>query len=197
MAVGALWLVGGCAFISGEALPDASSTGVGLTSDASPQVDVPVDAGPDTAPSTSDAGPPPCVGGVRQAVLGATGHCYMTFLVDRSYADAQQACAALGGHLAVSSSQAENNLINSIKPTIDEAGGQVGAWLGGDDLAAEGSFTWLTGEPFSFTYWRNGAPNDDAGGGVPEDCITMDLDNDGPWNDRACDALIPYICERP
>ena len=39
-------------------------------------------------------------------------------------------------------------------------------WLGGDDLAVEGTFTWLDGTPFDYTNWLGVNPDNFNGNQV-------------------------------
>ncbi len=105
---------------------------------------------------------------------------FVKHLVDWNGAVAE--CAAMGGHLATVSSTAENDFIASY-----EYGDM---WLGANDIAVDGAFVWITGEPFSFMAWAAGEPNN-AGG--PEDCLQQRRGLG--WNDSNCAALFGYVCE--
>jgi hypothetical protein len=83
------------------------------------------------------------------------------------------------GHLATISSFAENATITSLKGS-----GDIRAWIGLTDAAVNGTFTWITGEPFVFTNWSAGEPSN----GVPpnsggEDYV--ELFASGQWNDTS------------
>jgi hypothetical protein len=62
-------------------------------------------------------------------------------------------------------------------------------WLGASDEAQEGVWVWVTGEPFTYTNWDFGEPND-AGG---EDCAVYA--EFGTWNDVPCTEYWPFVCE--
>jgi hypothetical protein len=76
---------------------------------------------------------------------------------------------ARGGHLATIGSAAENAFIAALAGAdatlwqIDEAGNGQGPWIGGLQAggAAEpaGGWGWVTGEPFVYTNWAVGEPN--------------------------------------
>lgn len=143
----------------------------------------------DAAP-VSDAAPPdaaPCTDGDANALDPDTGHCYLYFAAPLPHADAQTACLALGGHLVTSISAVENAVFAPLPGLLD-------AWAGGSDAAVEGTWTWVTGEVFAYTNWRSGEPND--GGTNGEDCMVIEGDNGGLWDDRPCTASYPYLCER-
>ena len=98
-----------------------------------------------------------------------------------NWTDAKAAAEALSrgplqGHLAVISSQAENDLIAGLAPGVV-------SWLGGSQppgsAEPDGGWEWVNGEPFSYTNWRAGEPSN--GGGF-EDGLLFDPSS-GTWND--------------
>lgn len=85
------------------------------------------------------------------------------------------------GRLATITSQAELDFIAANLPI-----GRV--WLGcfhnpGDPNYSEpaGGWTWVSGEPFAFTNWFPGEPNNNSSSGGPEDYLEMFAS--GEWND--------------
>lgn len=121
-----------------------------------------------------------------KTVNPANGHSYQRFSTSKTWNDAKAACAALGGYLATVTSQEEQKYVTS-KGAY--------AWLGAADETQEGAWKWITGEPWSYTNWSGGEPNDLNGG---EDCLH--LWPDGTWNDNggpgsSKDTALPYICE--
>ena len=112
-----------------------------------------------------------------------TGACYARFSTGSSWTDAQNACVALGGNLASITSAAETTLLAPLG---------VGApWIGASDAVTENTFTWSNGEPFAYTSWGAGEPNNQG----DEDCVQVGTN--GLWNDNPCTSLQPYICEAP
>ena len=102
-----------------------------------------------------------------------------------TWAAARDAAATLSrdglqGHLAVISSQAENDLVAGL------LSGPNAAWLGGfqpsGSAEPDGGWEWVNGEPFSYTNWGPGEPNDDF---AAEDVIHIfgSASNIGDWND--------------
>jgi hypothetical protein len=63
-------------------------------------------------------------------------------------------------------------------------------WIGGTDAAMEGIWAWVTGEPWQYTSWGYGEPNNSGG---DENCV--EDGRDGAWNDNTCDQAKPYMCE--
>ncbi len=103
------------------------------------------------------------------------GHSYQVVLVGASgisWAEARTAAERAGGHLATISSEAENTFVfGLVKGTPDfwYLGGSsgIGPWLGGyqpsGSTEPNGGWTWVTGEPMSYTNWSSGEPNNNAG----------------------------------
>lgn len=112
------------------------------------------------------------------------GHAYRLWLRASNYSDAASACSAIGAHLVTLSNASERSFVRTI------ARGST-VWIGLDDRASEGTFRWVNGEPLDEVAWSAGEPNNSGG---DEDC-TQALPND-QWNDLACTALLPFVCER-
>lgn len=58
-------------------------------------------------------------------------------------------------------------------------GVQAGDNIGGTDREQEGTWKWASGEPFSYTNWRAGEPNNGGGSGQS----FMQMYGDGAWDD--------------
>lgn len=88
-----------------------------------------------------------------------------------TWSEADAYCRRNGGTLACVGSQDEYSKVLAVA----EASGLHVLWLGG---YRDGSaFKWTTGEPFSFSDWGPGEPNDEGG---TEDCLAM-LESNGVW----------------
>jgi len=173
-----------------------------------------VDAGDDTAGTTDAAGgdddgdvidaagdgtpdAAPCVEGDVQGVDPASGTCYAATTGTRATFDAAQAaCEAIGADLATIDSAATNAFLTALL-------GDVEAFVGGSDRLNEGAFVWIDGTPVTYTNWRSGEPNN-GGDSYQEDCIVLQPQLGGVWDDRPCDSteLPPpagtyyYVCAR-
>ena len=154
------------------------------------------DASIGTGPDPADAAvavdaPMPCDGGDAQVVNAADGHCYMFFRTPATWAAADGTCKQIGAHLATSTTAAENDVILSLGDAALED-----AWLGASDDQTEGTWLWTTGETVDYDNWRDMEPNDN--GMLGEDCMVIEMDNSGTWDDRNCEArMFSYFCERP
>ena len=127
-----------------------------------------------------------------------------------SWDGANAAATTAGGYLATITSSAENEFVFSL---IDDpqywgtAAYVSGPWLGGSQPPGApepgGGWEWVTGEPFSYTNWYPGEPNDDWGGG--EDYLHFSGGWGGPpssrWNDLNQDQMSylvhAYVVEVP
>ena len=111
------------------------------------------------------------------------GHCYYAVNWGNSWMDARASCAAAGGYLATATTESEADLILSLTGRV---------WIGACDADAEGTWTWITGEPWSYAAWGSGEPNNMGA----EDC--GEIYSDGPWNDITCTSNSfgqGYVCE--
>ncbi len=105
----------------------------------------------------------------------ANGHWYEAVAVGPSgitWTDARAAAEAQGGYLASITSDAENlfvfNLVNSDAFWHNSAAGTaVGPWLGGYQPPGSpepaGNWQWDSGEPFVYSDWAAGQPNNTSG----------------------------------
>lgn len=108
-----------------------------------------------------------------------------------SWTSASAAVAAMGGgwRLATITSAGENTFVET---TVLGAGAANRShyWIGATDAAVEGTFAWVTGEPFGFTDWGSGEPNDSNN----EDYLAYDFraGTGWVWNDAPDDMSSAY-----
>jgi formylglycine-generating enzyme len=132
---------------------------------------------------------------------GGNDHFYQVVDVPRgiTWDDAEAAAVAAGGYLATTTSIGENDFVVSLLGS-DEWYGNIGPWLGGFQSPStsqpDANWTWVTGEPWSYTNWNSGQPNDSSG--WQEDKLHYYLGSP-KWNDvmsTSPDGLpIAYIVE--
>ena len=125
-------------------------------------------------------------GADRDAVDPASGHCFAAYDgVQHSYQQAAAMCTALGGHLPTITSASEDAAAFAAVRSGDAP------WLGASDIAAEGAFSWVTGEAFGYSHFHAGKP-DNAGGA---DCVHYL--SDGTWSDAVCagSGVTGTLCE--
>lgn len=91
------------------------------------------------------------------------------------------------GHLATITSAEENEFVADL---CDAIGLNSGYWLGGyqpeNSLEPEGDWRWVTGEPWGYTNWKAGEPNDAGTFGVEDHLGFVGASGHallGQWND--------------
>lgn len=104
------------------------------------------------------------------------GHYYLICSPNQvtTWEEAAAYCQDLGGYLATITSQEENTFLTS----LITGAGRRSAYIGLSDKEEEGTWTWVTGEAFSYQNWRGTEPNNDDG----DEYYVMVYD-DGSWND--------------
>jgi Ca2+-binding RTX toxin-like protein len=85
-------------------------------------------------------------------VFSFNNNLYILSEVD-SWTNAQAQAQALGGNLVAINDAAENQFL------LDSFGGSETFWFGFTDAASEGTFTWVNGDPVTYTNWDIGEPN--------------------------------------
>jgi hypothetical protein len=100
------------------------------------------------------------------------GHKYYLSNASDSWTNAKNAAIALGGHLVSVNNAAENTFVQTATVIASNI------WLGGTDIATEGTFVWNNGDAFTYTNWDPGEPNS-AGGNQDE----LQMYPNGNWDD--------------
>lgn len=124
----------------------------------------------------------------------SNGHYYEVVQSSGTWTQAKAAAEQLGylnarGHLATITTTDEQAFINTQFST------STPTWIGGTQLPGSvepaGGWTWITGEPFVYTNWNSGEPNNTGG---TEDSI--ELVSGGRWNDLGhTDTLSQFLVE--
>ncbi|GFS20985.1 metalloendopeptidase [Elysia marginata] len=109
--------------------------------------------------------------------------CYFFPKMKKSADEAIEFCQSKGATLAFPVSEEENVYLRSLSRRY--------MFLGITDKSVEGEFMTGTGEPATFTKWREGEPNNYRG---KEDCTEMLKDS--TWNDVSCSRRLRYfVCQ--
>jgi hypothetical protein len=118
---------------------------------------------------------------------GGNGHWYQ-FLSDPqiSWSASRSASQVVGGDLATLTSAAENQFVFGLLAGASGAWSldQYGPFVGGTRRQSP-DWTWVSGEPWMYSAWGPGEPNNDSGGSGPEDCLALLRHPNAPqtWND--------------
>ncbi|MBQ3399270.1 MAG: putative Ig domain-containing protein [Synergistaceae bacterium] len=126
------------------------------------------------------------------------GNRYELFTNGMTWLQAKAHCESLGGHLATANSAEENAFLQNL------AGGYQ-VWLGGTDHGHEGTWVWVTGEPWGYTNWDspddNGIYQPDNYNGE-QNALSMrangrwdDLNHEGKSGGADGDGFQAFICE--
>src|SRR5262249_9430267 len=122
--------------------------------------------------------------GTDEHLESSSKHCYRAVTTAKSWLDAQTDCEKWGGDLVAITSEEEQKFVAAFVA--------ANSWIGDNDQKTEGNFQWTSGEPWSYSNWHSGEPNDSGGN---EDCAEI-YSADGTWNDALCTNALPYVCER-
>lgn len=114
----------------------------------------------------------------------ANSHDYLLVTNAMSWSNAQAYAVSLGGHLVSISDAAEYDWI------LNTFGTEY--WIGLNDMATEGVWTWSSGDPVTFTDWLPGEPNDLMG----EDAAYLTaVTGQVGWNDMPESTEAGFVVE--
>ena len=99
-----------------------------------------------------------------------------------TWAGAKAHCESLGAHLVTINSAKEDRAVSRLVQPQP-------AWIGATDEDQEGVWVWVTREPFTYTNWSPGEPNDADG----EDYAAYN--SSGTWIDQPGWVGMPSVCE--
>jgi hypothetical protein len=129
---------------------------------------------------------------IGQVLWPGNGHYYLVVNQEATWEQARllaksMTFAGVQGHLATVTSADENAFVTT------QLGDTAGAWLGGEQppcsVEPGGGWRWITGEPWAYTTWDEGEPNDTYLGGWGKDATgqseeRLQYHHDGAhWND--------------
>lgn len=135
------------------------------------------------------------------------GHHYMVCLETTDWESAELACEEMGGHLVTIANAEENDYVYTLACAYST---ELAFLTGGTDHRQEGTFEWITGEPFEYTCWGYLNEPDNYRGYKEQDYITLlTFDQSGEYKDDSGESWgihasewddkdggdNPYICE--
>ena len=133
---------------------------------------------------------------------GGNGHFYLPVSVQNliTWQDCKAAAESEGGYLVTITSAAENTFVYNLieAPQYWSYGGSLGPGLGGYQPPGApepaGGWTWVSGEPWTFSNWVGGQP--DNGDSPSEDMVHFL--RGGVWNDKLSTSAFfaGYVAER-
>ena len=110
-------------------------------------------------------------------------HTYEQINSSLTWSAAKADAESRGGYLATITSLEEKNKVDTIRSS--------NSWLGGSDTQTEGTWQWVTGEPWGYTFWNSSEPN----GGTGENYL-LTWNAGGNWNDYHSGTNGSYILEK-
>ena len=117
------------------------------------------------------------------------GHKYELYNESMTWESAKLFCEKKGGHLVTISDEKENEFVNGMRCRNLSTDYQQSIWLGGSDTANEGTWSWITGESFTYSNWEPNEPN----GGNSQNYLQMY--SSGNWDDVQNEAGRFVVCE--
>lgn len=102
---------------------------------------------------------------------------------------AQAQCASQGGWLAVPENAAENDQIQALAESGDNAPTWIGLAQMNNDR--DDPWTYIDGTPVTDdnTFWDAGQPQNNG-----EHCTVINWANKMPWHDLSCSREQPFVC---
>jgi len=120
-----------------------------------------------------------------------TGNCYARYVASTTFDAAATACTGEQGHLVTITAAAEQERVAAL------VGAGPAWWIGASEDANDMDtvFDWVTGEPWAYTAFAPGQPDDDFGSDGNGDCLAVTPTG---WNDANCvfdGYAVGRICE--
>lgn len=116
----------------------------------------------------------------RDGAVEFQGRYYQVFDQGFLWDDVKSFCESWGGHLVTVTSEEEQKFVEELL----KDGKKKCYWLGATDVREEGTFEWVTGEPWEYTNWDPFEPNND---GAEDYCEIMTW-REYRWNDGERDG---------
>jgi hypothetical protein len=182
-----LFLLTSCATSSPVITVTPSDTPVPTDTPVPPPTNTPVPSPTATASPTE----PPTATPDERILNPENQHLYLYVEMRRSWRGALDYCSSKGGYLVTIQSVAENDFVFDLKESY------TSIWLGASDATQEGVWEWANGEPWTFTYWEFGEPNnchEVSGVCTPEHYLSFWSYDNRMWNDLP-NGQNPFVCE--
>ncbi|MEQ2309297.1 hypothetical protein AMECASPLE_037139 [Ameca splendens] len=117
-------------------------------------------------------------------------HCYKYVATPMTWADAELYCLSQEANLVSIHSEEEENFVKLLIRNFDVAEGVN--WIGLSDAQKDGTYFWSDGSNFTFSFWKDGEPNNSGG---PEPCVHTNWGTARKWNDKVCTDKYAFVCK--
>ncbi len=121
--------------------------------------------------------------------LEYNGHIYAVFDIAKTWEETEALCESWGGHLVTITNADEQAFVSEITNKLGKH-----CLLGGTDVERESEWKWITGEPFSYSKWSSGEPNNVG----DEDYLLIYYNQGNTWNDvpnTGSSSAYGFVCE--
>ena len=122
------------------------------------------------------------------------GKRFKVFKEELTWHEAKAKCEAMGGHLAIVTSEGENNFIIGI---ISDAGASA-AWLGATDETVEGRWLWVDGTVMGYDDWDSIGSQPNNKRGLEHYLAIYRGQNGWKWCDqpnRSVEQKVGFVCQ--
>jgi hypothetical protein len=157
-----------------------------------------------TATPTHTPRPTPTATPDQRVLNPANQHLYLYVRIPKTWHGAKDYCASLGGYLVTIQAPSENKFVYDLATdnTI-----KLGTWLGATDEEKEGTWAWVTGEPWNYSNWirESVQPQPDNKAGNPSNISSSDAIRgadylifdfwDKTWTDWSDEDNWYFVCE--
>ena len=117
------------------------------------------------------------------------GHTYYYFPSSSTWYEAKKYSENLGGHLVTIGSAEEDAFVFALA-------GQNPVWIGLSDQDSDGNWSWVTGEPLTYTNWYPGQPDHSSNDHEGDECfVHYTAARTGQWNDNGSFMPNGFVCE--
>jgi hypothetical protein len=114
-------------------------------------------------------------------------HLYLFIGNPDSWHRARDTCASRGGYLVTIESVPENGFVRELAA--------VGSWLGATDEIQEGTWAWVTGEPWDFADWDRDEPSNTPSDRSAGEHYLSVSSHGATWNDQPLENANTFVCE--
>uniref|UniRef100_A0A914VGF0 Uncharacterized protein n=1 Tax=Plectus sambesii TaxID=2011161 RepID=A0A914VGF0_9BILA len=117
--------------------------------------------------------------------------CYNVAAQKKTWFEAEDFCknAQPSAHLTSIASAFENANVDAVVISTPSASDCDQFWIGGNDIALSGNFTWLDGSPWRYNNWASGQPDS------TQQCVSSAARTTGQWKTEPCGVENCFICE--
>jgi hypothetical protein len=136
------------------------------------------------------------IGIPEDAIQWVNGHYYKRFDEGHNWLDVVNYCKSMGGYLVTITSSDEQDFVDSLL----KDGEKTCYWIGATDEGDEDNWRWVSDEPWEYTNWSWGEPNNAQAG---EHYAEIQMWKEYTWNDGEREGDVGehsldnhgYICE--